>query len=269
MSPSTAPPSVHDSAIVHPNARIAPGVVIGPYAVVGEAVSIGEDAVIGAHVTVDGATDIGPGVRVFPFAALGGEPQHRRYRGEETRLSIGAGTIIREHTTLHLGTAQGGGITRVGERCMLMVGTHVAHDCQVGNDVLLAQGAIIGGHVTVGDHAALGAQAGVHQMCRIGPHAMVGAKCGVFEDLIPYGICRGARAALEGVNLVGMRGRGYSASTIRALQREVERLFECGEPLATSARRLLEDRGAIAEAREVAAFLLAEAHRPVMRPASG
>lgn len=216
---------IHPSAIVDPAARLADDVKIGPYCVVGGEVSLGKGVELKAHVVVDGATEIGEGTVVYPFASLGSPPQDLKYKGEKSRLIIGKHNTIREHTTMNPGTADGGMETRVGDNNLFMMATHVAHDCQIGSHVILANNATLGGHVHVGDFVIIGGLAAVHQFVRIGDHAIIGGMSGVENDVIPYGRVKGERAHLHGLNLIGLERRGFGKEDIRHLQRAYNQLF--------------------------------------------
>jgi UDP-N-acetylglucosamine acyltransferase len=193
--------------------------------VVGPDVTLSEGVRLHSHVVVTGRTVIGPNTHVYPFASIGHQPQDLKYKGEPSELVIGANNIVREQVTMNPGTAGGGLITRVGNNCLFMVGAHVAHDCKIGNNVILANNATLGGHVEVMDYAILGGLAAVHQFCRVGHHAMVGGMSGVEQDVIPYGSVVGNRARLAGLNVVGLKRRGFSRSDIVALRKAYRLLF--------------------------------------------
>jgi UDP-N-acetylglucosamine acyltransferase len=218
-------------AAVDPTARIEPGAVIGhnasigPYCVIGPHVELGDGCKLLAHVHVAGHTTIGPRTVVYPFASLGTPPQSVKYRGGPTRLVIGAECEIREGVTVNTGTEDDRGITEVGDRCCLMVGSHIGHDCKVGNDVIFANNVVLGGHVTIGDFAVFGGQAAVRQFVRIGEGAMVVGLSGVRADVIPFGLVQGPLADLIGLNVVGMRRRGSSKADIHRLRQAYEAMF--------------------------------------------
>ncbi|NCC21812.1 MAG: acyl-ACP--UDP-N-acetylglucosamine O-acyltransferase [Alphaproteobacteria bacterium] len=219
------PPSIHPTAIVDPDATIGIGVEIGPYCVIGPNVALGDHCVLKAHVVVDGRTAIGPGTKIFPFASIGSPPQDLKYRGEDSELVIGSGCVIREHVTINPGTEGGGMKTVIGDNCLLMVGSHVGHDCHVGNNVILANNATLGGHVSVGNFAVLGGLSAVHQFVRIGDFAMIGGMSGVEADVIPFGLVKGERAFLAGLNLIGMERRGFDRGQVRKVQKAFASLF--------------------------------------------
>ncbi len=216
---------IHPTAIVEAGATLGDGVRIGPYCVVGAQVRLGDGVELISHVVIAGDTTIGAGTRVFPFASLGHPPQDLKFKGEDTRLEIGANNVIREHVTMNPGTEGGGGLTRVGGGSLFMVAAHVAHDCKVGDNIVMANNATLGGHVHVGDHAVLGGLCGVHQFVRIGTHAMIAGLAGVDADVIPYGTVRGAPAALIGLNIVGMKRRGFAKQEIQTLRTAYRLLF--------------------------------------------
>jgi UDP-N-acetylglucosamine acyltransferase len=218
-------------AAIDPTARIEPGAVIGhnasigPYCVIGPHVELGDGCKLLAHVHVAGHTAIGPRTVVYPFASLGTPPQSVKYRGGPTRLVIGAECEIREGVTVNTGTEDDRGITEVGDRCCLMVGSNIGHDCKVGNDVIFANNVVLGGHVTIGDFAVFGGQAAVRQFVRIGEGAMVVGLSGVRADVIPFGLVQGPLADLIGLNVVGMRRRGSSKADIHRLRQAYEAMF--------------------------------------------
>jgi UDP-N-acetylglucosamine acyltransferase len=217
--------SIHPAACVDPAARLGQNVHIGPGCVIGPHVVLGDHVRLLSHVVIDGHTHIGAHTTVYPFAVLGTAPQDLKYRGEPSRLVIGQHTTIREHVTVNTGTAGGTMETRIGDHCLLMVGAHVAHDCQVGNHVIMANNATLAGHVVVGDHVVMGGLAAVHQFVRIGAHAMIGGLSGVENDVIPFGTVTGERARLQGLNLVGMKRRGFARDEIHAVRHAFEQLF--------------------------------------------
>lgn len=216
---------IHPTAIVAPSAEIASNVSIGPYCLVGPRVRLASDVRLISHVVVEGMTSIGEGTVVYPFASIGHRPQDMKYRGEASRLDIGRRNQIREHVTMNPGTEGGGMVTRVGDDGLFMVGAHVAHDCIIGDHVIMANNATLAGHVLVGDYAFLGGLSAVHQFVRIGRHVMVGGMTGVENDIIPYATVTGNRAHLSGLNLVGLKRRGFSREDIHALRNAYRLLF--------------------------------------------
>ena len=218
-------PATNSTAVIDPRAQIAGDAEIGPYCVIGPDVVIAAGCRLMAHVHVTGHTTIGARTRIAPFTSLGTPPQSVRYRGGPTRLVIGADCDLRESVTMNTGTEDGGGVTIVGDRCLLMVGAHIGHDCMVGNNVTMANNALLGGHVVVGDNAVLGGHSVVHQFVRIGEGAMMAGFSGLGENLIPFGISIGQRSVLRGLNVVGLRRRGVIREQIRLLRRLYNQLF--------------------------------------------
>lgn len=217
--------SIHPSAVVDPGARLGVDVEIGPFCVVGPDVVLGDRARLLSHVAVAGRTTIGEETEIYPFASLGHRPQDLKYHGESSTLLIGARNQIRECVMMSPGTEGGGMVTAVGNDCLFMAGCHVAHDCLIGDHVILVNNVLLGGHVTVGDHAIVGGQSAVHQFVRIGPHAMIGGMSGVEADVIPFGLVMGDRARLAGLNLVGLERRGFPKEEVRALRAAYRLLF--------------------------------------------
>lgn len=216
---------IHPSAIVDPKAQLGANVKIGPYSIVGEHVKLGDNVELKSHVIVEGRTTVGEGTTIFPFASIGHQPQDLKFHGEPSELIIGKNNSIREHCTMNPGTESGGMKTVVGDHCLFMMSTHVAHDCMIGNHVIMANNATLGGHVHVGDHALIGGLAAVHQFIRIGNFAVIGGMSGVESDVIPYGRVKGERAFLAGLNLVGLERNGFTKDQIKNLQRAFNELF--------------------------------------------
>ncbi len=260
---------IHPSAIVEDGAVIGDKVKVGPYSVIGADVTLGEGVAIGAHVVIDGQTTIGRGSRVFSFASLGSPPQDLKFKGERTSLEIGEQVTIREHVTMNPGTEGGGGVTRIGNHCLFMVGCHVAHDCVVGSHVIAANNATMAGHVEVGNFVVLGGISAIHQFARIGAHAMVGGMTGVERDVIPYGSVTGNRAHLAGLNMVGMKRRGFDRPQIHELRAAYKAVFHGEEgslhERAGAVAATLPEEGA---SREMVDFILAGGSRRFCVPES-
>jgi UDP-N-acetylglucosamine acyltransferase len=260
---------IHSTSVVEPGAELAASVKIGPFCHIGKHVTLGERVELLSHAVVAGHTTIGDGTRIFPFASIGHQPQDLKYKGEESRLVIGRNTIIRENVTINPGTEGGGLVTRVGDGCLLMVGVHVAHDCVIGNEVIMANNATLAGHVVVGDFAVFGGLSAVHQFVRIGRCAMVGGVTGVERDVIPYGSVLGDRARLSGLNIVGMQRHGFSREEIQALRNAYQMLFEgdgtFAERLETVARRFPNVR----PVDDVLHFIRDESSRGLVQPKAG
>ena len=223
---------IHPSAIVETGARLGSGVRIGPYCMVGADVVLGDRCELVSHVVVAGRTTIGSGTRIFPFASIGHQPQDLKYQGEPSTLTIGADCLIRESVTMNPGTAGGGMVTTVGDRCAFLAYSHVGHDCRVGNNVIFSNNVMLAGHCIVGDFAIIGGGAGVIQYARVGSHSFVGAMSGLENDLIPYGVALGNRAHLSGLNIVGLQRRGFKREDIHSLRRAYRLLFAAEGTLA-------------------------------------
>lgn len=217
--------TVHPSAIVETGAELADTVVIGPYCIVSSGVRLDEGVRLHGHAVVAGSTHIGADTQIYPFASIGLPPQDRKFHGEDSRLEIGQNCIIREHVTISPGTEGGAMLTRIGSNCLLLIGSHVAHDCLVGENVTLINLATLGGHCRVGDFAILGGLAAVHQYVRIGEGSFIGGMTGVENDIIPFASAIGNRAGLGGLNIVGLTRRGFSREAIHRLRRAYRTLF--------------------------------------------
>ena len=216
---------IHPTAIIERGATLGVGVRVGPYCCIGADVVLDDGVALDSHVVIAGRTRVGARTRIFPFASIGHRPQDLKYRGEPSELVIGADNVIREHVTMNPGTAGGGMVTRTGERCLFMVGAHVAHDCQIDDDVIMVNNAALGGHVTIGEFAIIGGLAGVHQFVRIGKYAMIGGTSGVENDVIPYGSVMGNRAVLCGLNVIGLKRRGFTREAVHDLRAAYRLLF--------------------------------------------
>lgn len=255
---------IHPSAHVEPGATIGEGCRIGPFCLIGAGVTLGPGVEIRSHAVVTGETVIGEGTVIFPFATIGEVPQDLKFRGEKTALVIGARNRIREHVTINVGTAGGGGVTRVGDECLLMAGSHVAHDCQIGNRVILVNNAALAGHCVLEDEVIVGGLSGVHQFVRIGRGAMIGAVTMVTADVIPHGLVQGPRGVLDGLNLVGLKRRGASRSDIAALRELLDALTR--GPFRETARARAEAGSDSAAVREVLDFILGPSDRSFLSP---
>jgi UDP-N-acetylglucosamine acyltransferase len=256
---------IHPAALVAEGATIGEGVEIGPWCQVGPNVVLGDGVRLVSHVVVDGHTRLGAGTILYPFASVGLPPQDLKYRGEPTRCEIGAGTQIREHCTIHRGTATGAGVTRVGENCLLMAVVHVAHDCTLGNSVIIANNVVMGGHVTIEDGAVIGGSAALHQYIRIGQGAMVGGVSGVEADVIPFGLVMGNRARLSGLNVVGLRRRGVEPTAIRTLRAAFRLLFRHDGIFAARVAEARMRYGSDPIVAEILSFIEAPSRRGLIR----
>lgn len=253
--------TIHHLAEVEEGARIGEHVRIGPFCRVGPDVVLADRVVLKSHVVVTGKTEIGASTTVFPGAVLGEEPQNINYRGEETELSIGCECTIREGVTMHIGMPNAGGMTVIGDRSMFLAYSHVAHDCQIGSDVILSNNVMLGGHVIVGDRAILGGGAAVHQFVRIGHHAFVGGMCACSLDVIPYGMLAGNPAILGGLNIIGMQRAGVDKGEIRTARRVFKQLFHGKETIRATVAALRPEYGDSAVLGEIFKFLESDSKR--------
>ncbi len=217
--------NIHTTAIIEDGATIGDDVSIGAYSIIGKDVVLGDNVTVYSHVVVGGHTSVGEGTSIFPFASIGLAPQDLKFKGEKSKLTIGKNNTIREHVTMNPGTEDGGMETIVGDNCLFMMASHVAHDCVVGNRVIMANNATLAGHVVVGDFAIVGGLSAVHQFVRIGHNAVIGGMSGVDTDVIPFGRVKGERASLAGLNLIGLERTGFSKDDIRTLQKAFKHLF--------------------------------------------
>ena len=259
---------LHSTALVDPRAELADDVEVGPFVVIGPGVRIGAGSVIGPHTVIDGRTTIGRNNRIFAFCAVGGAPQDKKYAGESTSLEIGDGNTIREFCTMNIGTVQDGGVTHIGSDNWIMAYVHVAHDCQVGDHTILANSVQLAGHVHVGDWAILGGITGVHQFVHIGAHAMTGAGTTLLQDLPPFVICNGNPAQPHGMNLEGLKRRGFSPASLQALRRAYKLVYKEGRTVADALSALeslaSEDADTAAHVNSFAAFVR-DAKRGIVR----
>ncbi|WP_029039990.1 acyl-ACP--UDP-N-acetylglucosamine O-acyltransferase [Cucumibacter marinus] len=246
---------IHPTAIVGSSVRIGENVRIGPYCVVDGEASLGENVELKSHVVVTGNTEIGAGTTVYPFASIGSAPQDLKFRGEHSRLVIGSNCTIREHVTLNPGTEGGGMETTVGDDCLLMVGAHVAHDCHVGSNVILANNVTLAGHVTIEDHAIISGLVGIIQFLRIGKHAFVGAQACIRKDVLPYAMVSGNPPYMSGINVVGLKRRGFTRTQIHTLRAAYKKLFTISGPMHQRAEALAKDVENPEDIAEILAFL--------------
>jgi UDP-N-acetylglucosamine acyltransferase len=256
--------NIDPTARVAPGARIGSEVAIGPYCVIGPDVEIGDRCRLTAHVHVTGHSTIGAETVIAPFVSLGGAPQSLRYRGGPTRLVIGSNCDIREHVTMNIGTEDDRGVTEVGNRCFLMAGSHVGHDCRVGDNVTFANNAVLGGHVTVEDHVFLGGNCAVHQHVRIGEGAMIAGLCGVRGDVIPFGFCIGALGRLNGLNVVGIKRRRMSRADLHLLRRVFLTLFHGEGRFADRLDAVERELADSALVMQIVGFIRAGGNRPLL-----
>ncbi len=229
---------IHKTALIDPRAEIERGVSIGPYSVIGPSVKIGGDTKIASHVVIEGEAQIGSRCQIFPFAAIGGIPQDLKFKREKTRLIIGDDNIIREFVTIHRGTKGGEGVTRIGSKNLLMAYCHVAHDCMIGNNVILANQATLAGHIEIEDFAIIGGLVAIHQFVKIGSYSLIGGASAVTKDVPPYMLAVGNRAKLYGLNSVGLRRHNFSENSLSELKRAYKTLFRSGLTLNKALERI-------------------------------
>jgi UDP-N-acetylglucosamine acyltransferase len=258
--------TIHPTAIVHPSARLGDQVEVGPYSTIGPNVVIGANTRLISHVVLEGHTEIGEACTLHPFVYLGGPPQHIAHKGEPTRLTIGSRNVIREHVTIHAGTVLGGGVTRVGSDGLYMVGAHIAHDCVVGDAVTFANGATLGGHVHVADYVFMGGLCAVHQFSRIGRYSFVGGGAIVTKDIIPFGSVWGNHAHLEGLNLVGLKRRGFTREVINDLRSAYRLLFADEGTFQERLDDVAQAFAASPEVMEIVDFIRVDSERPLCQP---
>lgn len=256
---------IHPSAVVEPGAVIGEGCEIGPFSLIGPDVTLGPRVVVKSHAVITGWTEIGEETVIFPFATVGEVPQDLKFKGERTRLVVGARCRIREGATLNTGTEGGGGVTRVGDDCLIMTGAHVGHDAQIGDRVILVNNVAIAGHCVLGDDVIVGGLSGVHQWVRIGQGAIIGAVTMVTNDVIPYGLVQAPRGELDGLNLVGLKRRGIDRAEITALRAAYQTLAQEEGSFQDRARKLAEESDSPL-VREIADFILSKSDRSFLTP---
>lgn len=261
--------TIDPTARIAAGARLGEGVSIGPYCTVGPHVVLGEDVNLVGHVHIEGHTTIGARTRIAPFASLGTPPQSVKYRGEPTRLVVGADCDIREHVTMNTGTVGDRGITEVGEHCFIMVGCHIAHDCSVGHHVTMANNTVLGGHIRVGNYVIFGGQTAIHQFVQIGDYAMIAGVSGITMDVIPFGMAVGQRARLSGLNLVGLRRRRVPRPDINLLRHVYEMLFLGQGHFEERVRAATEQHGDNEYVCHILNFIAAKRLRPLMPAIAG
>jgi UDP-N-acetylglucosamine acyltransferase len=265
----TASPSIHATACIEPGAQLGVGVAVGPFCHVGPNVVLGDGVRLVSHVSITGFTTIGARTRIFPFASIGHEPQDLKYRGEPVSLSIGQDCLIREGVTMNPGTAGGGSQTIVGARCTFSANAHVAHDCKLGDDIILSNNVMLAGHCQIGDFVIISGGAAAHQFVRIGAHAFIGGLAGVEHDVIPYGIALGNRASLAGLNIVGLKRRGFSRESIHDLRRAYRALFAPEGTLKERVEDVATEFEAHTEVRRILDFLREGGERAICTPRAG
>ena len=258
---------IHKTAIIDPKAKISLNVEIGPYSIIGPNVEIGEKTIIQSHVSIIGNTKIGKNNNIYPFASIGNDPQDLKFSGEETKLEVGDNNKIREYVTINLGTKGGGGITNVGNNCLFMVSSHVAHDCIVEDNVILANNVPLGGHAHIEENVIIGGNSAVQQFTRVGKSSMIGGMCGVVRDIIPYAMVHGNRSILQGLNLIGLRRKNISNKEIMILSDAYKEIFK-NENLTENLKNLDSNLKKNDLVKDVVNFLEKDKKRPICTPFS-
>ncbi len=257
---------IHPSAIIGDKVKVGQNVSIGPYCVVEGDVELGDETTLISHVSLTGRTKLGKNCQLYPFSSIGHPSQDLKYQGEPSTLSIGDHTIIREYVTIQPGTKGGIMKTEIGDNCLLMVGSHVAHDCIVGSNVILANNATLAGHVTVGDHVIIGGLSAIHQFVRIGSHAFIGGTCGIEYDVIPYGSVRGKGGVLNGLNFVGLKRRGIERADIDKMREAYKDLFSQKNTLAERVEQTAEKFSGHKHIDEIIDFIRSDSSRSLCMP---
>ena len=258
---------IHKTAIVDTKAKISSNVSIGAYSVIGSGVEIEENTTIDSHVSIIGNTKIGKNNKIYPFASIGNDPQDLKFDGEQTKLELGNNNKIREYVTINPGTKGGGGLTKVGNNCLFMVSSHIAHDCFVGDNVILANNVPLGGHAHIEENVIIGGNSAVQQFTRVGKSAMIGGMCGVVRDIIPYGIAHGNRSILQGLNLIGLRRKNIPNKEILILSEAYKEIFK-NENLTENLKNLNKEYKKNELVNEVINFLEKDKKRPICTPFS-
>ncbi len=258
---------IHKTTTIHKKAKISDTAKIGPYTVIGPEVEIGENVEIFSHVNIDGNTKIGDGTKIFPFSSIGTIPQDLKFKGEKNSLVIGKNNIIREYVTINPGTKDGGSITTIGNNCLFMISSHIAHDCKVGNNVVIANNVPLGGHVTIEDSVIIGGNSAVQQFTRIGRLAMIGGMTGVLKDVIPFGLSYGNRNYLRGINLIGLKRNKYDNKKILELDSAFKQIFS-SKNLHENLNKINGEYKGNDLVAEVIGFISKEKKRPICTPLS-
>ena len=261
--------NIHSTAIVDKNADIHQSAIIGPYCIVGPNVKINKDTELKSNVIISGHTEIGSNCTIYPFSVIGNPPQDLKFKGEISQLVIGNKYVIREHVTMNPGTDGGGLLTKIGNNCLIMIGSHVAHDCILGNNIILANNVALAGHVIVDDFAILGGLSGVHQFVRIGCHAMVGGLTALESDVIPYGSVIGNRAYLSGLNIIGLKRRGFSREVIHNLRKAYRLLFAPEGTIQERLKDVSDEFKKNEPVMDIVKFIEGNASRAICQPRNG
>ena len=257
----------HHTSIISNKAELGSNITIGPYCIINENVKIGNNVNLKAHIYIDGNTTIGNNCTFYPYCSIGSSPQDLKYKGEKSMLKIGNNNIFREYVTANPGTIGGGLETIIGNDCLFMISSHIAHDCKIGNNVIMVNNASLAGHVLIEDYAIMGAMSGAHQFCRIGKHSMIGGLSGVDSDIIPYGTVIGNRAYLSGLNIIGLKRRGFSKPIIQGLRKAYGLLFSSHEgTFSERVKEVSEEFTNNEPVKEIVNFLNSEKSRSICKP---
>ena len=258
---------IHSTAIIDPKAKISSNVSIGAFTVIGPNVEIGENTIIQSHVSIIGNTKVGKNNKIYPFASIGNDPQDLKFDGEVTKLEIGDNNKIREYVTINPGTKGGGGLTKIGNNCLFMVSSHIAHDCLVEDNVILANNVPLGGHAHIEENVIIGGNSAVQQFTRVGKSSMIGGMCGVVRDIIPYAMVHGNRSILQGLNLIGLRRKNIPNKEILVLTEAYKEIFK-DENLTTNLKNLKQEFRKNELVNDVVKFLEKDKKRPICTPFS-
>ena len=258
---------IHKTAIIDPKAKISSGVSIGAFTIIGPNVEIGENTIIQSHVSIIGNTKVGKNNKIYPFASIGNDPQDLKFDGEVTKLEIGDNNKIREYVTINPGTKGGGGLTKIGNNCLFMVSSHIAHDCLVEDNVILANNVPLGGHAHIEENVIIGGNSAVQQFTRVGKSSMIGGMCGVVRDIIPYAMVHGNRSILQGLNLIGLRRKNIPNKEILVLTEAYKEIFK-DENLTTNLKNLKQEFRKNELVNDVVKFLEKDKKRPICTPFS-
>ena len=258
---------IHSTALIDPKAKISSNVSIGAFTVIGPNVEIGENTIIQSHVSIIGNTKVGKNNKIYPFASIGNDPQDLKFDGEVTKLEIGDNNKIREYVTINPGTKGGGGLTKIGNNCLFMVSSHIAHDCLVEDNVILANNVPLGGHAHIEENVIIGGNSAVQQFTRVGKSSMIGGMCGVVRDIIPYAMVHGNRSILQGLNLIGLRRKNIPNKEILVLTEAYKEIFK-DENLTTNLKNLNEEYRENDLVKDVVKFLEKDKKRPICTPFS-
>ena len=256
---------IHPTSIISPKAKLSEGINIGPYCIIDSEVHIDSGCELISNVHITGETIIGKNNKFFPFSSIGSIPQDKKYSGENSKLIIGNNNVFREHVTINPGTLKGGMITSIGDGCLIMVGSHIAHDCKIASNVIMANNATLAGHVTINNNAVIGGLSAVHQFVNIGKYAMIGGMSGVGENIIPYGLYTGIRANLRGLNLIGLKRKNINSKVIHQIQKVFKQIFDKKNSIEKNIEKINANDVEILEIKEIIEFINLNLKRGICR----